>query len=481
MPTMTDLTLSRRGTAARKTPTWRLAVVVAVAWASQGAMTAAQAQGQGLRLGRDAPAVSPRIPLAGSLSTDLQLSGSPTTADYIVAVVNQEPITHTDIEKRVSRIIETAGRTQQLPSGDVLQQQVLDALIDEKVQLQHARSVGMTVADPEVDDTIANIAAQNQISLAELRQRMKSDGLDYDRYRNSLREQMLLERIRAREVNARIQVSDADIAAFNAQAAAAGRDVDLNLSHILIGIPENASAEQVRQLAQKAEDIRQRAASGANFAQLAKEFSNDTGTKDQGGTFGMRPANRLPELFTDAVKDLKVGEIAKVIRSGAGFHVVKLVERENASKASYTQQRARHILLRTTPDMNLKAARDRMADIRKQIVGGQASFAQLARQYSEDGSATKGGDLGWAAPGQFVPEFEKALIALQPGQVSEPVVSRFGVHLIQLIERREVQLTEQQQRDAARSVLREQRFEAAYEDWARELRGAAFIEMRDAP
>lgn len=479
---MTDLTLTRRGPAATcKTPFWRLALVVAVASASASALHEARAQGQGLRLGREAPAVSPRIPLAGSLSTELKLSGSQTTADYIVAVVNQEPITHTDVEKRVTRIIDTAGRTQQLPSGDVLQQQVLDALIDEKVQLQHARATGMTVSDAEVDDTIANIAAQNQISLAELRQRMKSDGLDYDRYRNSLREQMLLERIRAREVNARIQVSDADIAAFNAQSAAAGRDVDLNLSHILIGVPENASAEQVRQLAQKAEDLRQRAASGANFAQLAKEFSNDTGTKDQGGTFGMRPANRLPELFTDAVKNLKVGEIAKVIRSGAGFHVVKLIERENASKASYTQQRARHILLRTTPEMNIKAARDRMADIRKQIVGGQASFAQMARQHSEDGSATKGGDLGWAAPGQFVPEFEKALIALQPGQVSEPVVSRFGVHLIQLIERREVQLTEQQQRDAARSVLREQRFESAYEDWARELRGAAFIEMRDAP
>lgn len=478
---MNELMLPCGGPTARKTPSWlRLTSGGLVAWMLLTAAPVAQAQ-DGLRMNRgDAPSVSPRIPRSGALSTELKLEGTQTTADYIVAVVNQEPITHTDVDKRVARIQETAGRNQ-LPPPEVLGRQVLEALIDEKVQLQYARSIGMNVVDAEVDEAIANIAAQNQISLGELRQRMKSDGLDYDRYRNSLREQMLLERIRAREVNARIQVSDADIAAFNAQAAAAGRDVDLNLSHILIATPEGSSQEQLRQLAQKAEGIRERAAAGANFAQLAKEFSDDPGTREQGGAFGMRPASRLPELFTDAVKNLKVGEIAKVIRSGAGFHVVKLVERENASKASYTQQRARHILLRATPQMNIKAARERMADIRKQIVGGQASFAQMARQHSEDGSATRGGDLGWAAPGQFVPEFEKALLALQPGQVSEPVVSRFGVHLIQLIERREVQLTEQQQREAARSVLREQRFEAAYEDWARELRGAAFIEMRNAP
>lgn len=458
---------------------WRHAGAALAVWAACLTGLPAHAQ-EGLRFGSEAPALSPRFPSSGTLSTQLKLSGVQTTADYIVAVVNQEPITHTDIEQRVTRVLASAQGRAQLPPVDVLRKQVLDALIDERVQLQHARSIGMAVADAEVDDAIGNIAAQNQISLDELRQRMKSDGLDYGRYRNSLREQMLLERVRAREVNARIQISDADLAAFKAQTAAAGRDVDLNLSHILIAIPEKASAEQVRQLAQKAEEIRQRAASGANFAQLAKEFSNDTGTRDQGGTFGMRPANRLPELFTDAVKDLAIGQVGKVVRSGAGFHVVKLIERENISKASYTQQRARHILLRTTPQMNLQAARERMADIRKQIVGGQASFAQLARQYSQDGSATKGGDLGWASPGQFVPEFEKALLALQAGQVSEPVVSRFGVHLIQLIERREVQLTEQQQRDVARSVLREQRFESAYEDWARELRGTAFIELRDA-
>jgi peptidyl-prolyl cis-trans isomerase SurA len=477
---MNDLTPQRSVLALpplRRWPTLALAGALACLLLGQG--SPAQAQ-QGFRL-VDAPAVSPRIPGTRNFSTDLKMEGKQTTADYILAVVNAEPITYTDVDKRVARVQEQAGRNANLPPPDVLRQQVLEALIDEKIQMQFAKTVGISVSDAEVDSAVGNIASQNQISLEELRSRMKSDGLDYERYRNSLREQILLERIRDREVNARIQVSDADADAFNAQATAAGRDADINLSHILIVVPEGSPADKVEQLAQKAEGLRQRAASGANFVQLAKEFSDDPNTKAQGGALGMRPAGKLPELFTDAVKDLKVGEVAKVVRSGAGFHVIKLIERESAAKASYTQQRARHILLRTTPQLSIKAAREKLADVRKQIVGGQASFAQMARQYSEDGSATKGGELGWAAPGQFVPEFEKALVALQPGEVSEPVVSRFGVHLIQLIERREVQLTDEQKREAARSVLREQRFEGAYEDWARELRGAAFVEMRDAP
>lgn len=429
----------------------------------------------------EAPSIVPRIPGTRNMSTQLKLEGSQTTADYIVAVVNSEPITHTDVDKRVARILDTAPRGANLPTPEELRRQVLEALIDEKIQMQYAKSMGMSVSDAEVDDAVANIAAQNQIGLDELRSRMRADGLDYERYRNSLREQMLLERVRGREVNSRIRISDEDVDAFNAQAAAAGRDVDINLAHILVAVPEGANPAQVQQLQQKAQELRQRAASGANFAQLAKEFSDDSGTKNQGGGFGMRPGNRLPELFTDAVKSLKVGEVSQVLRSGAGFHVVKLIEREDARKASYTQQRARHILLRTTPQVSISAARAKMADIRKQIVGGQASFAQLARQHSEDGSAAKGGDLGWAAPGQFVPEFEKALLALQPGEISEPVVSRFGVHLIQLVERKETELTDAQKREAARAVLREQRFESAYEDWARELRGAAYVEMREAP
>lgn len=438
------------------------------------------AQSKAFKRDRDAPPlVAPIIPGTQHLSTNLQLAGTETTADYILAVVNNDPIVHTDVDKRVERIINSAQPGTQLPPTDVLRQQVLDALIDEKIQLQYGKSVGMAVTDEEVDEAIANIAAQNQITLSDLRQRMQADGLDYDRYRNSLREQMILERIRAREVNARITISEDAIDAYTAQQAAQGLNVDLNLSHILIAVPENASAETIAQLAEKANTIRQQVVLGGNFTQLAKEFSDDQSTRDMGGSLGLRPADRLPEIFVAAARSLKVGDIAPLLRSSAGFHVLKLVEREDGKLGSYTQQRARHILIRTSQQVSEQEALGKITDIRKQLVSGQASFAELARKYSEDGSATKGGELGFASPGQFVPEFENALTALQPGEISQPIPTRFGVHLAQLIERREVALTPNQKREAVRSVLREQGFEAAYEDWARELRATAFVDKRD--
>jgi peptidyl-prolyl cis-trans isomerase SurA len=429
----------------------------------------------------ESPSVAPRIPTTRNLSTELKLAGVQTTSDYIVAVVNQEPITHTDVDKRVARIQDSSPAGTRLPPIDDLRQQVLDALIDEKVQVSHAKTIGMDISDAEVDSAIENIAAQNQLTLQDLRQRMQADGLDFQRYRNSLREQILLQRLREREVGARVQISDADIDAFIKEDPAAQTEVALNVAHILIAVPDKATPAQVQALQTKAQGIQERAAQGFNFTQLAKEFSSDSATRDQGGTLGMRPVSRLPELFVDVSRKLKVGQVAPLVRSNAGFHIIKLIERENSAQATYTQQRARHILLRTSPKVSTGEQVDRMVGIRKQIVDGAASFAQMARQHSEDGSGAKGGDLGWASPGQFVPEFEKVLITLQPGQISEPVVSRYGVHLIQLLERREVQLTEQQKREAAKSVLRERRFEPTYEEWARELRAAAWIEMRDAP
>ncbi|WP_290866907.1 peptidylprolyl isomerase [Aquabacterium sp.] len=460
-------------------PAWRPRVIASCVALSllAGGMPPALAQLQR----KDAPATSPRIPGNRSMSTELNLAGQQTTADYIVAVVNSELITHTDVDKRVSRILDTAQRNTQLPPADELRSQVLDALIDEKVQISFAKNNGIDVGESEIDGTIESIASQNQLSLAELRQRMESDGLDFQRYRASLKEQILLQRVREREVIPRIKISDEELDAFIASDPAAQAEVNLNVAHILIAVPEGATAAQVQALQAKAQALQESASRGANFGQLAKDNSADKATRDQGGGFGMRPASKLPDIFVNVTKDLKVGQVAPLVRSNAGFHIVKLIERENSAQASYTEQRARHILLRTTPQQPPAEQIKRLSEIRKQIIGGQGSFAQMARQYSEDGSAAKGGDLGWAAPGQFVPEFEKAMVALQPGQISEPIVSRFGVHLIQLIERREVKLTDAQQREAARAVLRERKFEPTYEEWARELRAAAYVEMRDAP
>ncbi|MGH6645612.1 peptidylprolyl isomerase [Aquabacterium sp.] len=475
---MTDHSKPHFTTVSRQPRHHRLASALCLGLALLTAASAPQAQGFKRP---DAPSVAPRITGNRGLSTELQLSGVQSTADYIVAVVNQEPITHMEVERRVSRVLESAPSGARMPNGDALRQQVLDALINEKVQLAFARQAGMDVPEAELDAAIDNIATQNKITVDELKARMRADGLDFQRYRDSLREQILLERVRAREVNSRIQVSDADVAAFYAQGAEGLGETSYNIAHILIVVPEGSSPAQVQALQAKAQALQERASRGENFTQLAKANSADTNTRDQGGTVGMRPASRLPDLFVEAVKGVEVGKVAPLVRSGAGFHVVKLIERENSGKATYTQQRARHILIRTTPQLDAKAAVKRMDDIRKQIVGGQASFAQMARQYSEDGSAMRGGDLGWTAPGQFVPEFEKALLALQPGQVSEPVTTRFGVHLIQLIERKEVELSDAQKNEAARNVLREQRFEAAYDEWSKELRAAAYVELRDAP
>ena len=444
-------------------------------------LTSSPAMAQSPAARNDAPAVAPRIPVPRSFTTELKLEGVQTTSDYIVAVVNQEPITHTDVDKRVQRIMDTAQPGVRLPSTDEIRRQVLDALIDEKVQASYAKNIGMEINDAELDGAIENIATQNQLTLAELKQRMVGDGMDYNRYRSSLREQMLLQRLREREVNARIQISDSELDEFLKNDPAAQNEASYNLAHILVAVPEKAGAMEIQTLRNRALDIQKQAAMGANFAQLAKQFSDDAKTRDQGGVFGMRPVSRLPELFVNAAKDLKVGGVTQVVRSNAGFHIIKLIERENSADATYTQQRGRHILLRVATGASPAEQVERLRKIRKQIVDGDGSFAQMARQYSEDGSAQRGGDLGWASPGQFVPEFEKAMTALQPGQISEPIVSRFGVHLIQLIERREVKLTDAQKREAAKSVLKERKFESTYEEWARELRAAAWVEVREAP
>jgi peptidyl-prolyl cis-trans isomerase SurA len=478
---MTDHTLLPRHPAASRRPLNRRLTSALVHGLCLSLLVSTSAPALAQLRRTDSPAVTPRIPGARALSTDLSLPGKQSTADFIVAVVNQEPITHTDVEKRVNRIQDTAQSGARLPAPEELRHQVLDALIDEKVQVSYAKSIGMDVTDAEVEAAVENIAAQNQLSLSELKQRMATDGLDFARYKTSLREQLLLQRLREREVNMRIQISENDITEFMKDDPAAQTEVALNIAHILIAVPDKPTAAQLQALQAKAQGIQERAAVGGNFAQLAKEFSADPDTRNEGGAFGMRDVSRLPELFVAAASKLKVGQVAPLVRSNAGFHIIKLIQRENSAQATYTQQRARHILIRTTPKLSTGEVVARMNGIRKQIVDGQASFAQAARQYSEDGSGARGGDLGWTAPGQFVPEFEKALLALQPGQISEPVVSRFGVHLIQLIERREVQLTEAQKREAAKSVLRERRFEPTYEEWARELRAAAWIEMRDAP
>ena len=403
--------------------------------------------------------------------------------DYIAAVVNQESVTAGEVERRVERAQAEASRAGQRPLAEAeLRRQALDALIDERAMITTARESGMKVDEPELDRAVQNIAQQNQVTLPVLRERLKSEGIDYARFRANVRDQIMIERLREREVYQRIKISEEDVDKFLAERrAAANADAETNVAQILIGVTEGADPATLAARKAVAEAALARVRGGEDFAKVALELSEDA-NRAKGGELGLRPASRLPDIFVEATKALKSGEIAPtLLRSGAGFHVLKLVERRDAGAGRVTQTRARHVLLRTSPQLNAETAGRRLAEYRRQIETGAKTFEDIARQYSEDGSAAGGGDLGWSAPGVMVPEFETAMNELSIGGLSAPVVSRFGVHLIQVLERRDVALEPKQQREQARNVMREQRFEQAYLDWTKELRSRAYVEFREPP
>lgn len=410
----------------------------------------------------------------------LAQAAAPQVGDYIVAVVGRELVTHAEVLRRMQAVEREAQRNgQRLPPAEDLRPQIIEQLIQERAQLAHARDIGLRIDEADLDRAFANIAAGNRMSPAELRERLKQDGNDPARFREQLRDQMLLERVRERDVQARIRVSDAEIERYLEQRQTAAVP-EFHLGQILIPVPESASEAELAQYRGLAERALARARAGESFEALVTELSG--GSKEKSGSLGgLRPADRLPDIFVNAVKGLRAGELApQVLRSGAGFHVLKLLERSDGA-LTVQQHRVRHILLRTGAQLKPEQAAARLRELRGVIQSGRQDFAQAAREVSEDGSAAQGGELGWAAPGQFVPEFERAMEALALGAVSEPVVSRFGVHLIQVQERRRVPVDRRQLREMARNALREEKFQPAFEDWARDVRARAYVEMREPP
>jgi peptidyl-prolyl cis-trans isomerase SurA len=405
------------------------------------------------------------------------------SADYIVAIVNNELVTQVEVDQRVARArLDALRSSTRLPPEAELRKQILDALIEERVIITYARDSGLKIDEPELDRAVANVAAANKLTLDRLQERLKAEGIDYARFRANLRDQMLAERVREREVVSRIRVTDAEIdAALAERQSQMAASAELNIAQILITVPDNATPEVVAQRRERALAALARVRNGEPFALVAKAMSED-GNRDKGGEIGPKPADRLPDLFVDAVRPLAVGGVTpEPIRSGAGFHILKLLSRADITSASVTQTRARHILLRTSAALSPEAAQQRLAELRDQILAGNRRFEDVARQYSEDGSAAAGGDLGWAAPGSFVPEFEAAMNRLPPGGISTPVISRFGVHLIQVVERRQVAVDPKELREQTRNQLREQKFGPAYTDWVAELKARAYIEMREPP
>lgn len=412
-------------------------------------------------------------------------AGGQRQADFIVAIVNSEPVTNNEVRSKLVRAEQQLSqRGVALPPRNELVLQVLERLISDKAQLQMARTSGIRVDDNAVENAVAGVAQQNQLSVDELRRRLVADGIPYAQFRSELRDEILVSRLRQREVDSRVAVSETDIDQFlRDQEGSNDRGaIELNLAQILVAVPENATAEQVAALQARAEQVAQRARAGGDFAALANEFS-DSPTRASGGQMGLRAADRYPPLFLEATKSLTAGGVAGPLRSGAGFHVLKVLEKKQAGVpgVNITQTHARHILLRPGPALTEAAAIEKLADIRKRIVAGQADFANEAKTNSVDGSAAEGGDLGWTNPGSFVPEFEQVMNGLSPGQISEPVVSRFGVHLLQVLERRVNQLSARDQRELVRNIVREKKQEEAYALWAQEVRGRAYVEYREPP
>jgi peptidyl-prolyl cis-trans isomerase SurA len=404
--------------------------------------------------------------------------------DYIVAVVNQELVTAGEIDRRLEQVQARAAQRPdlKLPPPAELRQQALDALIEERVVISHAREIGTRIDDADLDRAVQSIAQQNQLSIDQLRDRLRTDGIDFGRFRSNLRDQLMVERVREREVYQRIRITDLEVDRLvDQQRAAAQADAELNIAQILVTVPEGATTAEREARRARAEQALARVRGGEAFADVARAVSED-GNRAKGGEIGLRPASRLPDLFVDTVRPLEVGQVAPtVVVSGAGFHVLKLVERREGAALRVTQTRARHILLRTSPQLSAEAAASRLSEMLRQIQAGTRTFEDLARQSSDDSSAANGGDLGWAGPGQFVPEFEQTMNQLPVGGISAPVVSRFGVHLIQVIDRRDTALETKQLREQARSVLRERKFEEAYVEWAKDLRARAYVEMREPP
>jgi peptidyl-prolyl cis-trans isomerase SurA len=430
-------------------------------------MTQSAAQAQGLKAATGRPAVS--LPVAAAPTTREQQQ-----ADFIVAIVNSEPITNHQVSVEVQRISQQLVQ-QRRPAPDIreLTRQVLERLINERAQLQLAKETGIKVDEPSVDQAEQSVARQNQMDVPELRRRIVQEGLDPKLLREQLQDQIILTRLREREVDPRVRINDLEVDQYLQEQKASASDLtrqQINIAQLLVAIPDGASEAQIEVLKGKAQAALTRARSGEDFAGLVRELS-DARDKANGGQLGLRSSDRYPPLFLEATESLAVGEYSAVVRSGAGFHILKLLERQTPGlpPKTVTQSRARHILLIPGPQLSEAAARDKLNDFRKRILAGQTSFEVLAKENSQDGSAAQGGDLGWANPGQFVPEFEEVMNRLAPRQISEPLISRFGVHLIQLMERRNMAIGEKEQREMVRAMMREKKFGEVYASWAQDL------------
>jgi peptidyl-prolyl cis-trans isomerase SurA len=364
------------------------------------------------------------------------------------------------------------------PERPVLERQMLERLILDKAQVQLARETGLRIEELQVDRAVERIAQSNKMTLSDFRKALETDGVAFDSFRNDIRQQMTMARLREREVDNRVQVSDSEVDLFLEQMKARPDGSEYNLAHILVRVPEQASPERIREARTRAEAALAELGAGAAFASVAASYS-DAPDALQGGALGWRSPERLPELFANTLAGMQPGELSPIVRSPAGFHILKLNERRGVgTEAPVVQTRIRHILVRTNEMVSESDARRKLLDLRERIVNGGADFGELARANSDDGTAARGGELDWVFPGDTVPEFERAYESLKVGEVSQPVRTPFGYHLIQVLERRSSDVSPERKRLQARQTLRERKADEAYTEWLRQLRDATYVELR---
>jgi len=413
------------------------------------------------------------------LAQGARAPGRMVLADRIVAIVNSEVITQHELNERMERAVqELRARGTPLPAASELQRQVLERMVTDRVQLQYAKETGLRIDDLTVDNAIGRIADNNKMALSDFRKLLERDGVAFDRFREEVRNEITITRLREREVDNKISVAESEIENYIAnQRQDANVASEFHFLHILVRVPEQAGPDQLERQRARAQEVVQKLHSGGDFAQLAATYS-DAPDALKGGDMGWRNRDRLPELFAGALAKLKPGGVSEVLRSPAGFHILKLIDRRGAGGPEMVEQdHLRHILVRTNEVVSEEDARRKLLGLRERIENG-ADFGELAKQYSDDPSGSRGGDLGWIYPGDTVPDFERAYKSLKPMEVSQPIKTSFGWHLIQVLERRTTDVSTDRKQFAVRKVLRERKSDEAYQEWLRQLRDRAYVEYR---
>ena len=399
--------------------------------------------------------------------------------DRIVAIVDQTVVTEQELESRIRTVTaQLQKQGTELPAENILRKQILERLISDTLQLQYAAQSGLKVDDSQLDKTIERIAEQNQLTLTEFADALAKDGVSMGKFRADIRNEITIARLREREVDSRINVSESEIDNFLTTQASSNENQDeYEIAHILIRTPEEGATEDVQKAKAKVDEVIKALQAGTNFAKVSASFS-DAPNALEGGSLGWKSSTQMPALFLDALKNMQVGSVSEVLRSPNGFHILKLISKLGGSSPLVIEQtHARHILIKLSEVTSENDGKKKIDLIKERLDNGE-KFEVLARQLSEDGSASNGGDLGWVNPGDTVPLFEKAMNELKDGQISSTVRTPFGWHVIQVLERRKQDMSKEAARLKARQEIRKRKSEEAYQDWVRELRDRAFVELR---